>query len=38
MMPFIANFMIQLLEDNGFGMYKPDKDYDSGKYIELDEE
>lgn len=30
MLPYLANFMIQLLEDNGFGFYKSefDGDYD----------
>ena len=30
MLPYLASFMIQLLEDNGFGMYKSeyDGDYD----------
>jgi len=38
MLPHIANFMVQLLEDNGFGMYKSNQDHSSGKYIEIDDE
>ena len=38
MLPGLANFMIQLLEDNGFGMYKSSQDHGSGRYIEIDEE
>jgi len=32
MLPGLANFMIQLLEDNGFGMYKSDY---GGEYDEM---
>ena len=32
MLPLLANFMIQLLEDNGFGMYKSEFD---GEYDEM---
>lgn len=38
MLPDIAYFMIQLLENNGFGMYKSNQDQGSGKYIEIDDE
>ena len=38
MLPGIANFMIQLLEDNGFGMYKPSQYQDEERYIEINDE
>lgn len=39
MLPSLANFMIQLLEDNGFGMYKSERDrMGSGDYIEFEED
>ena len=38
MLPGLANFMVQLLEDNGFGMYKSSQDHGSDNYIEIDDE
>jgi len=38
LLPRIAYFMVQLLEDNGFGMYKSSQDHGSDNYIEIDDE
>lgn len=39
MLPSLANFMIQLLEDHGFGMYKSERNQmGSGDYIEFEDE
>ena len=38
MLPKLAYFMIQLLEDHGFGFYKSKDELGTNEYIELEEE